>query len=230
MNLLRKNDIAIYCSKSSNAEISIEEQIKHLKKYCKHFDLDIVKEYIDIDNVNKPLFNQMIKDIEEKTFNIILSYSLDTLSKKDEDIFNLVNHLDKYDFELQLESSYEYKIISKPLFKLPRNDNEKREQREKKEKEKALKKELGLIKSYPMFNDFEIKNPKSEKPYNWVELLEEGRFRFEEEQIFDNYGNYLGNKRNIFIISKQITGYCKSKLRKEEIEKNKKKFKTTKLF
>ena len=37
MNVFRKNDVAIYCSKSEDCLITIEEQQKRLKKYCKHF-------------------------------------------------------------------------------------------------------------------------------------------------------------------------------------------------
>lgn len=230
MNILRENDVALYCSRLSKVEISIEEQLERLKKYCKHFGLNIVKEYIDTDNVNKPLFNQMVEDVKSKAFNIVLSYSLDTLSKNDNDIYKLVNELDKYDYELQLESSYKYKAVSKPLFKLPRDDNEKKEKLERKAEEKAKKKQNGMIKCYPMLRECEIKNPKSDNPYNWVELLDVGRCRFEEEPLFDNLGNYLGNKRDVFIIFKEITGFYRSKERKEEIEKNKSKLKTKNLF
>lgn len=226
MNLLRKNDIAIYCSKSSKVEISIEEQLTHLKKYCKHFDLDIVKEYIDTDNVNKPMFKQMVEDIKTKSFNIVLSYSFDTLSKNEEDIYNLVNELYKYKYELQLESSYKYKAITKPLFKLDRKDTINQEEPPKEKKEKA--------KCYPMFDTHKVKNPISDEPYNWVELLDEDTSWFEDDPIFDNEGNYLGTSKNVYVIFKELRGFGRIKLseeekkKKEEIEKNQ--LKPKKLF
>lgn len=215
MNLLRKNDIAIYCSKPSKAEISLEEQMEHLKKYCKHFDLDIVKEYIDTDNVNKPMFKQMVEDIKTKAFNIVLSYSFDTLSKNEEDIYNLVNELDKYKYELQLENSYRYKAITKPLFKLDRKDTMNQEKQPKEKKEKA--------KCYPMFATHKVKNPKSDEPYNWVELLGEDTSWFEEDPIFDNKGNYLGTNKDVYVIFKELRGFGRIKLSEEEKKEKEKK-------
>lgn len=226
MNVLRENDVALYCSKLSKVEISIEEQLERLKKYCKHFGLNIVKEYIDTDNVNKPLFNQMVEDVKSKAFNIVLSYSLDTLSKNDNDIYKLVNELDKYDYELQLESSYKYKAIPKPLFKLPRDDNEKKDK-------EARKKEKGKAKCYPMSKKIRVKNPKADNPYNWVELLDEDRYSFEENPIFDDEGNYLGISRDVYVIFNEITGFCRTRKSKEEmerIEKEKRKLVQRKLF
>ena len=132
MNLLVKNDVAIYCSRPSKVEISLDEQLECLKKYCKHFGLDIVKEYIDTDNVKKPQFNQMLEDIKTKAFNIVLSYSLETLAKNDEDLYKLIGELYKYNYELQLESSYIYAPVIKPLIKRERNDNIKKEKKGKK--------------------------------------------------------------------------------------------------
>ncbi len=226
MNLRRKNDIAIYCSKPSMAEISIEEQLNHLKKYCKHFDLDIVKEYIDTDNVNKPMFKKMMEDIKTKEFNIVLSYSFDTLSKNEDDIYNLVNELYKYKYELHLESSYKYKALAKPLFKLDRKDTIDQEEIPKGKKEKS--------KCYPLFAEYKVKNPKSDEPYNWVDLLGEDTSSFEDDPIFDNEGNYLGTNKNVYVIFKELRGFGRIKLseeekkKKEEIEKNQ--LKPRKLF
>lgn len=218
MNILRKNDIAIYCSKPSMAEISIEEQLEHLKKYCRHFDLDIVREYIDTDNVNKPMFKKMMEDIKTKEFNIVLSYSFDTLSKNEDDICNLVNELYKYKYELQLESSYKYKSLAKPLFKLDRQDTIDQEEVPKEKKEKA--------KCYPIISKYKVKNPKSDEPYNWVELIGEDTSWFEDEPIFDSEGNYLGTNKDVYVIFEEVRGFGRIKLseeekkEKEEIEKN----------
>lgn len=198
MNILVKNEVAIYCSKPSKVEIPLDEQLKRLKKYCQHFGLDIVKEYIDTDNVKKPQFNQMIEDIKTKAFNIVLSYNLETLAKNDDDLYELVNELYKYNYELQLESSYIYAPVSKPLIKRERNDNIKKEKKKK-------------AKCYPKFNIFEVKNPKSTTPYNWVDLLGEDTSRFEENPIFDDNGNCLGTCRDVFVIMKEIVGFGRIK-------------------
>lgn len=215
MNLLVKNDVAIYCSRPSKVEISLDEQLECLKKYCKHFGLDIVKEYIDTDNVKKPQFNQMIEDIKTKAFNIVLSYSLETLAKNDEDLYKLIGELYKYNYELQLESSYIYAPVIKPLIKRERNDNIKKEKK-------------GKAKCYPKFNIFEVKNPKSTTPYNWVNLLGEDTSRFEENPIFDDNGNCLGTCRDVFVIMKEIVGFGRIKM--SEQEKGKIEVKPRKLF
>lgn len=215
MNLLVKNDVAIYCSRPSKVEISLDEQLECLKKYCKHFGLDIVKEYIDTDNVKKPQFNQMLEDIKTKAFNIVLSYSLETLAKNDEDLYKLIGELYKYNYELQLESSYIYAPVIKPLIKRERNDNIKKEKK-------------GKAKCYPKFNIFEVKNPKSTTPYNWVNLLGEDTSRFEENPIFDDNGNCLGTCRDVFVIMKEIVGFGRIKM--SEQEKGKIEVKPRKLF
>ncbi len=225
MNVLRQNDVAIYCSKLSKVEISLEEQLERLKKYCKHFGLNIVKEYIDIDNVNKPMFKKMIENVKTKEFNIVLSYSIDTLSKNKDDIYTLVNELGKYEYELQLESSYKYKIIGKPLFKLDRLDNEIEEKNTSNtKKEKA--------RFYPMFVKREVKKPKSDIPYNWVELLDEDNSWFEDNPIFDEEGNYLGTSTDVYVIMKELRGFGRIKLSTEEQEQKKRKetVKQRKLF
>ncbi len=225
MNLLVKNDVAIYCSRPSNAEIPLEEQLERLKKYCNHFGLNIVKEYIDTDNFNKPLLNQ-VEDIKSKTFNIVLSYSLDTLTKNDDELYKVVNELCKYKYELQLESSYIYDTVMKPLIKRERNDNIQEENKgEKKEKAKC----------YPKFKTYKVKNPKSKTPYNWIDLLGEDTSWFEENPIFDNKGNYLGTSRDVFVIMKEIVGFGRIKMSEAEKqekarEEEKVSFKPRKLF
>lgn len=226
MNLLVKNDVAIYCSRPSKAEIPVEEQIERLKKYCNHFGLNIIKEYIDTDNVNKLEFKKMMEDIKSKSFNIVLSYSLDTLTKNDNELYELVNELFKYKYELQLENSYIYDAVAKPLFKRERIDNIKEENKEEKKKK---------AKCYPKFKVFKVKNPKSKTPYNWVDLLGEDTSWFEENPIFDNEGNYLGTGRDVFVVMKEIVGFGRIKTSEEEKKEKEEKeqniaFKPRKLF
>lgn len=216
MNVFRKNDVAIYCSKSDDCLITIEEQQKRLKKYCKHLGIDIVKEYIEVDNINKPMFYQMIKDIDSKEFNIVLSYNFDTLTTNKDELFNLVNKLNEYYYELQLECSYIYKPIDKRLFLLPRDD----EAEIKKHNEPKSKKRKATC--YPLFDYVEIKNPKSDKPYNWVELLQDERTKFDLQPIFDTNGNYLGTTTEAYVFFKEIIGFGKIKSSKEEQAKKEK--------
>lgn len=224
MNLYRQNDVAIYCSKLSKCEISLEEQIRRLKRYCKHFDLNIVKEYIETDNVNKPVFNQMVKDIDTREFNIVLSHSFDTLAKNDSDLYNLVYKLNDYCYELQLENSYIYKPVDRHLFKMPRDDEAEMERyNAPKFKKKAT--------CYPIFDIKTVKNPMSDKPYNWLDLLSDERTTFEEEPIFDENGNYLGIHRDAYVVFKEIKGYGRIKSKKINTEeKEHRKLKPRKLF
>ena len=122
MNVCRNNDVALYCSNHCKFEISIEEQLERLKKYCKHFGFNIVKEYIDDNVSNNESFNQMIEDVKLKKFNIVVSYSFDTLPHDEDTLYNLVGELFKYKYELHLESSFIYSAGLNPLFKLQRND------------------------------------------------------------------------------------------------------------
>ena len=81
MELMYKNKVAIYCSQFSKYGLSIEEQKEKLKKYCKHFDIEIVKEYIDYDINNKVEYQKMFNEIKNRKFNIILITNLFSKSK-----------------------------------------------------------------------------------------------------------------------------------------------------
>ena len=213
MRLSKINRVALYCSELNFCEISIEEQMEKLKKYCKHFDLEIVGEYIDIKD-DKCNFNQMIEDIKNKEFNIIVSYSFDTLSKKDDDLHKLINELDKYNYELHLENTYEYVPILKPLFKSQIYDDAYNTPSQIPIK----KKKSGLM---PMFITYELKNPKTKEPIDWVKKFDEDNVRFENNELFNDDGEYLGFARDVYVKFKEFKGCYKPKKKDEKNKKNK---------
>lgn len=207
MDIGRENRVALYCSRERQCILPIEEQKEKLKRYCRHFSLDIAEEYVDLGN-SKVNFNKMIDDIKTRDFNIVLSYSFDTLTFDEKDLYRLVDELGQYkNNELHLESTYEYVPVPRPLFKLPlRDDLEELVPRIPKKKTGA----------YPIFKTTELENPKVPKPINWVEKVDPDIIRFEEEEIFDNNGEYLGNKRNVYVIFKEITRFCRPKKKKPQ--------------
>ena len=211
MRISKINRVVLYCSELSTCEISIEEQMKKLKKYCKHFDLEIIGEYIDVKD-EKYKFNQMIDDIKEKQFNIIVSYSFDTLSKKDEDLYRLINELDKYNYELHLENTYEYVPILRPIFKSQIYDNEYNAPSTTINKKKSV--------LFPIFITYELKNPKIKEPIDWVKKFDEDNIRFENNELFNDDGEYLGFARDVYVKFKEFKGCYKPK---KKVEKNKKK-------
>ena len=84
---------------------------------------------------------------------------------------------------------------------------------------------------YPLFDIKTVKNPMSDKPYNWLDLLSDERTTFEEEPIFDENGNYLGIHRDAYVIFKEIKGYGRIKSKKINTEeKEHRKLKPRKLF
>ena len=107
MRINQDNYVALYCSKLENGRITIEEQLLHLKRYCKHFGFHIVQEYIDIDNVNKPYFSQMVEDIKKFKYDIVISYDFDTIGKQMADL--LIKRINKPYSKCQ-------RLISKPKF------------------------------------------------------------------------------------------------------------------
>ena len=199
MNVCRNNDVALHCSNHCKFEISIEEQLERLKKYCKHFGFNIVKEYIDDNVSNNESFNQMIEDVKLKKFNIVVSYSFDTLPHDEDTLYNLVGELFKYKYELHLESSFIYSPGLNPLFKLQRNDEILEKDVSKKSKKKS--------NVCPAFKFEEVQNPKSTEVYNWVDLIDEDNFRYDDFPMFDQYGNYLGMHRDVYVIFKKLIGF-----------------------
>lgn len=84
----------------------------------------------------------------------------------------------------------------------------------------------------PNFRYYEVKNPKTLFPVNWVAKYGEDRVRYELEPEYDKDGNYLGTKENVYVTMKEIGGYRFIKRLKSEksIPKEKLNFIPRKLF
>lgn len=84
----------------------------------------------------------------------------------------------------------------------------------------------------PNFRYYEVKNPKTLFPVNWVEKYGEDRVRYELEPEYDKDGNYLGTKENVYVTMKEIGGYRFIKKMKPEksIPKEKLNYIPRKLF
>ncbi len=67
----------------------------------------------------------------------------------------------------------------------------------------------------PIFTDVIIKNPNEKTlfPINWEEGLDESRYWYEDEPVFDSEGNCT-MKRNLYIVQKKLTGFYYRKKRK----------------
>lgn len=199
MKITEENCVALYCSRLNDCELLIDEQMSRLKRYCRHFDLEIVEEYIETSD-NRCIFNKLLKDIESKRFNIVLSYSFDTISQNDEELETLIKKLQTYRCELNLESTYEYIPECKPLFKVPLRNHE-----EEQRNYQIPKKKRSVV---PIFKTYEVKNLKLKEPIDWVKMFDEDTIRFEINELFDDEGNYLGFKRDVYVVRRECVGFC----------------------
>lgn len=205
MVLYHINKVALYCSDIGPLEISIEEQKKRLEKYCRHFDLEIVKEYIDYDKGSEKYFNQMIDDIKNKEFNIVLSYSFLNFNENVYNVLDLIRELKNYDYELHIENTYKYSPIAKPLFKMPRSESKKEEIKNKRNTDKI-----------PVIIRIQERNPVMDEPINWVKKLNDKNIYFEDRELFDTEtGEFLGYKTDVYITLGRFAGYYNPKKRKQ---------------
>lgn len=78
----------------------------------------------------------------------------------------------------------------------------------------------------PNFHYYEVKNPKRLFPTNWEEVFGEENVRYEYEPIFDKNGNYLGDKKNVYVIMKQLINFTIIRKNKPVKPKAKKLFET----
>lgn len=203
MRINQDNYVALYCSKLENGRITIEEQLLHLKRYCKHFGFLIVQEYIDIDNVNKPYFSKMVEDIKKFKYDIVISYDFDTLTLNNKQLSILLEEIRNHKCELHLENTYRYHPRPKSLFKLPRKDKDELDKL--KEKEKKEKKRKGFI---PFMQHHIIEDPKTVEPIDWAtKFKDEDEVWFELEPIYDlELNEIITNRRKLCVHFVEITG------------------------
>ncbi len=82
----------IYCRKSSEEEerqiLSIEAQLQELRDYAKHNDLTIIKEFAESRTAKepgRPIFNQMLSEIDQGKASGILAWNPDRLARNSVD-------------------------------------------------------------------------------------------------------------------------------------------------
>ena len=112
--------IAIYSRKSvfTGKGDSIENQIQLCKDYIKlHYDNPEIITYEDEGfsggSTNRPKFQEMIKDAEDKKFNVLMCYRLDRISRNIGDFASLINNLS--DYNISFVSIKEQFDTSSPL-------------------------------------------------------------------------------------------------------------------
>lgn len=81
---------------------SIPEQIDRMKKYCESKDWTVYKIYTDAGysgaTLERPALQQLIRDAEQKKFDMVLVYKLDRLSRSQKDTLFLIEDVfEKYE-------------------------------------------------------------------------------------------------------------------------------------
>jgi site-specific DNA recombinase len=103
--------------------VSLETQEEKLIAYCTLHGWEIVKVYEDAGlsgkDTNRPAFQQMIKDAENKKFDVIVVYKLDRLTRSVKDFHELAERLDVYN--VSLVSVTQNLDTSTPVGRLLRN-------------------------------------------------------------------------------------------------------------
>ena len=71
---------------------SIENQLEHLRKFCKQHSYEVHKEYVDPGwsgtTIERPALTELLKDAERKLFDVVLVYRLDRLFRSNRHMYN----------------------------------------------------------------------------------------------------------------------------------------------
>ena len=98
--------VAIYTRVSTTDQAreghSLEEQELRLTRYCEAQNYKIYKIYTDAGISgkaadNRPAYQQMLKDLKKRKFNLILSFKMDRISRSVIDLEDFFNITKKYD-------------------------------------------------------------------------------------------------------------------------------------
>ena len=101
--------VAIYIRVSTADQaregFSLGEQLDRLEKMCEYKGYKIYKVYEDAgisakDTEHRPAFKQMMKDMREGKFQVIVSYKLDRLTRSIHDLEKIIKEIEKYDCAL----------------------------------------------------------------------------------------------------------------------------------
>ncbi len=96
----QKQRVAIYSRVSTEEQakegLSVEAQIDRCKSFCQARDWEIFKVYTDggysAGNLNRPALELLLRDAQEKRFNVILVYKIDRFSRKLKDLIMVLDN------------------------------------------------------------------------------------------------------------------------------------------
>lgn len=97
--------VAIYTRVSTTDQAreghSLEEQEKRLRAMCEANNYKVFKVYTDAgisgkSTENRPAYQQMIKDMKKKRFNLIMAFKMDRISRSIVDFETFFNEIKKY--------------------------------------------------------------------------------------------------------------------------------------
>ena len=99
----QKQKVAIYSRVSTEEQakegLSVEAQIEKCKSFCQARDWEIFKIYKDAGfsagSLNRPALELLLRDAQEKKFDIILVYKIDRFSRKLKDLIMVLEDLKK---------------------------------------------------------------------------------------------------------------------------------------
>lgn len=101
--LSKKTLVAIYSRVSTIEQAeegySIDEQERLLIEWCKKMDYEVYKCYADRgisgkDIKSRPALKELLSDAEEKKFQMVISWKINRISRKLEDVLKIVNLLE----------------------------------------------------------------------------------------------------------------------------------------
>ncbi|MNR93446.1 DNA-invertase hin [compost metagenome] len=124
-NVLMKVRAVLYIRVSTDEQVeegfSIEGQKNRLRSYCESQDWDIVRVYIDdgysAKDLNRPEMQQLIKDVQNNAFDIVVIYKLNRLTRSAADCDYLMKLFDRHDIKFQsCTESYETRSATGRLF------------------------------------------------------------------------------------------------------------------
>lgn len=80
----------------STEEQNVDSQVAHCTEYCKRMNIDIFKVYTDVytgTSDNRPAFNELIDDMRQYRFNVIVVSRLDRLTRSLKHLLTFIDEL-----------------------------------------------------------------------------------------------------------------------------------------
>ena len=106
-----KKIVAIYTRVSTSDQVneghSLGEQERRLRSLCDTYDYEVYKVYTDAgisgkSADNRPAYQQMLKDMRNNKFNLIMAYKMDRISRSISDFEVFFNEIKKYNCGIEL--------------------------------------------------------------------------------------------------------------------------------